>query len=99
MESPEQYYKIDTWPPEQDRTLFMRMASEVPILESTIVTILAIGISKELPLSPSEAFDLTEQIVKRAASIHNPIIPVLKGRTISFNSNIFLFHSLYLLRD
>lgn len=78
LEPPEQYYKIDTWPPEQDRTLFMRMASEVPILESTIVTILATGISKELPLSPSEAFDLTEQIVKRAASIHNPVIPVLK---------------------
>lgn len=78
LEPAEQYYKIDAWPPEQDRTLFMRMASEVPVLESTLITILAIGISKELPLSPAEAFELTEQIVKRAASITNPIIPVLR---------------------
>lgn len=79
LEPAEQYYKIDTWPPEQDRSLFMRMASEVPVLEPTIITILAIGISKEHPLSPGDAFEITEQIVKRAASVSNPVLPVLKG--------------------
>lgn len=80
LEPAEQYYKFDNWPPEQDRVLFMRMACEVPVSESALLTLLASGLNKEQPLSAADAIDLSLEIVKRAAAVTNPLIPVLKGR-------------------
>lgn len=42
LESPEHYYKPDNFPPETDRALYMRLVSEVPLLESTF-KLFAIG--------------------------------------------------------
>lgn len=84
LEPADQYCKTDNWPPEQDRTIFMRMGSDVPVNETTVVTLLAVGLSKEHPFSPAEALDLVLEIVKRAAAISSPLIPVLKS-----NSQIF----------
>uniref|UniRef100_T1HRR4 DUF3677 domain-containing protein n=1 Tax=Rhodnius prolixus TaxID=13249 RepID=T1HRR4_RHOPR len=78
LEPADQYCKTDNWPPEQDRTIFMRMGSDVPVNETTVVTLLAVGLSKEHPFSPAEALDLVLEIVKRAAAISSPLIPVLK---------------------
>uniref|UniRef100_A0A023EZS6 Uncharacterized protein n=1 Tax=Triatoma infestans TaxID=30076 RepID=A0A023EZS6_TRIIF len=78
LESVDHYCKTDNWPPEQDRAIFMRMGSDVPVNETTVVTLLAVGLSKEHPLSPSDALDLVLEIVKRAAAISSPLIPVLK---------------------
>ena len=80
LEPGEQYYKTDMWPPEQDRALFMRMATEVPVLEATLIYILAIGMSKDHPLTQAESLEIVDQLVRRAASIINPIIPVLKSK-------------------
>lgn len=46
LESPEQYYKLDNWPAESDRGFYMRLVCEVPLLQSTLMRILIIGLSK-----------------------------------------------------
>ena len=46
MEHLEQYYNRDMWPPEAERMVMYRLASEVPILEKTLIRIFIIGMSK-----------------------------------------------------
>lgn len=36
MESGEHYYNKDGWPPEVDRAIMIRLASEIPVLEVTV---------------------------------------------------------------
>uniref|UniRef100_G1RB59 Integrator complex subunit 1 n=1 Tax=Nomascus leucogenys TaxID=61853 RepID=G1RB59_NOMLE len=81
-EQPETYYKWDNWPPESDRNFFLRLCSEVPILEDTLMRILVIGLSRELPLGPADAMELADHLVKRAAAVQADDVEVLKvGRT------------------
>ncbi|KAL1124337.1 hypothetical protein AAG570_000966 [Ranatra chinensis] len=89
LEPAEQYYKVDMWPPEQDRNLFMRMSTEVPVLEETLITVLALGLSKDHPLTPVEALEISEQVVRRAASVQTSIIPVLKTDKIKIFDLVF----------
>lgn len=67
MENVEQYCNKDNWPPEGDRGIFMRLASEVPVLEDTLMRVLVIGLSPDLPLGPADAVDLADQLIKRSA--------------------------------
>ncbi|VDI74206.1 integrator complex subunit 1 [Mytilus galloprovincialis] len=67
LENVEQYHNKDNWPPDVDRTLFMRLAAEVPVLEDTLMRVLVIGLSPDLPLGPAESVDLADQLIKRAA--------------------------------
>ncbi|KAB0403447.1 hypothetical protein E2I00_001896, partial [Balaenoptera physalus] len=60
---PETYYKWDNWPPESDRNFFLRLCSEVPILEDTLMRILVIGLSRELPLGPADAMELADHLM------------------------------------
>jgi integrator complex subunit 1 len=46
LEPPEQYYKPDNFPSETDRTFYMRLVSEVPLLESTLIKLIVVGFSK-----------------------------------------------------
>jgi hypothetical protein len=46
MEHSEQYYNRDMWPPENDRALMFRLASDVPVLQNTLIRIFVIGLSK-----------------------------------------------------
>nr|CAD7438682.1 unnamed protein product [Timema bartmani] len=46
MEHLEQYYNKDGWPQESDRVVMHRLASEVPLLQNTLIRILVIGLSK-----------------------------------------------------
>ncbi|MBW04619.1 Integrator complex subunit 1, partial [Eschrichtius robustus] len=62
-EQPETYYKWDNWPPESDRNFFLRLCSEVPILEDTLMRILVIGLSRELPLGPADAMELADHLI------------------------------------
>ncbi|CAG2249830.1 INTS1 [Mytilus edulis] len=63
LENVEQYHNKDNWPPDVDRTL----AAEVPVLEDTLMRVLVIGLSPDLPLGPAESVDLADQLIKRAA--------------------------------
>lgn len=51
------------------RSFFLRLCSEVPILEDTLMRILVIGLSRELPLGPADALELADHLVKRAAAV------------------------------
>ncbi|XP_020830897.1 integrator complex subunit 1 isoform X2 [Phascolarctos cinereus] len=81
-EQPETYYKWDNWPPESDRNFFLRLCSEVPILEDTLMRILVIGLSRELPLGPADAMELADHLVKRAAAVQADDVEVLRVERI-----------------
>lgn len=44
----ENYCKHDMWPTENDRNILMRLCTEVPLSQGTLIRILLIGISKVL---------------------------------------------------
>ena len=69
METAEHYYNKDGWPPENDRNLMFRLVSEVPLMEETLTRVLSMGASKDNPLTSSEAIELSDALIKRAASI------------------------------
>ncbi|XP_064415075.1 integrator complex subunit 1 isoform X2 [Latimeria chalumnae] len=81
-EQPETYYKWDNWPPESDRNFFLRLCSEVPLLEDTLMRILVIGLSRDLPLGPADAMELADHLVKRAAAVQADDLEVLKVERI-----------------
>lgn len=37
MESAEHYYNKDGWPPEPDRPIMIRLASEIPVIEVNFI--------------------------------------------------------------
>ncbi|XP_057655707.1 integrator complex subunit 1 [Diorhabda carinulata] len=77
LEQTEQYCKIDNWPGENERNLFLRLTSEVPLLQATLLRILLIGISKEHPISAQEVIEITDQLIKRAANLPLDCAPPL----------------------
>ncbi|XP_042197003.1 integrator complex subunit 1 [Callorhinchus milii] len=81
-EQPETYYKWDNWPPESDRNFFLRLCSEVPLLEDTLMRILVIGLSRDLSLGPADAMELADHLVKRAASVQADDLEVLRVERI-----------------
>ncbi|OXU26086.1 hypothetical protein TSAR_012850 [Trichomalopsis sarcophagae] len=101
LESPEHYYKPDNFPPETDRALYMRLVSEVPLLESTFKLFALAFIGKlsfinpkdQLPtcsINNSEMIELTDHLVRRAAMTSSETFPLLHIK----NTEIFelVFH-------
>lgn len=85
-----EHYCKDNWPPEGDRHLMLRLASDVPALEDTLIRALIMGMSKEHPLSASDALELVDQLVRRAASIYKEDShPVLIVERMEFSELIF----------
>ncbi|KAK7506750.1 hypothetical protein BaRGS_00002225 [Batillaria attramentaria] len=78
MESPEHYYNKDNWPPEADRNFMLRMVCEAPVLEDTLMRIMVIGLSRDLPLSNADAVDMVDQLIRRAASLYSEGMQVLQ---------------------
>ncbi|XP_025155435.1 integrator complex subunit 1 isoform X3 [Harpegnathos saltator] len=68
LEPHEQYYKLDNWPPESDRAFYLRLVSDVPLLEDTLYRLLLFGLSKENSITHSETMELTDQLIRRAAA-------------------------------
>jgi integrator complex subunit 1 len=46
------------------------MMGELCLKEDTFMRVLVIGLTKELPLSPSDAMDIADVLVARAANAH-----------------------------
>ncbi|KAG5319212.1 INT1 protein, partial [Pseudoatta argentina] len=78
LESPEQYYKLDNWPPESDRVFYIRLVSDVPLLQSTLWRLLMIGFSKENGITHSETLDLADLLIRRAAANSTESFPMLQ---------------------
>ncbi|XP_067009610.2 integrator complex subunit 1 [Anabrus simplex] len=95
MEHQEQYYNKDTWPPENDRNLMLRLASEVPVLQHALIRIFLIGLSKEHPLAPPDTLELADQLLKRAAALPSEGFPLLqmdKLEIIDLVFNLSAYH-------
>ncbi|KAF7268865.1 hypothetical protein GWI33_018061 [Rhynchophorus ferrugineus] len=73
----ENYYKLDSWPGENERNLFQRLVSEVPLLQTTLFQVLLIGIAKEYPIAPNDMIDIIDQLIKRAANLPHELEPPL----------------------
>lgn len=50
------YYKIDNWPQDVDRNSMLRLASEIPLLQHTLMRILLIGLSKASDINYASHF-------------------------------------------
>lgn len=70
MANSEEYWKVDGWPSEGDRGLLFKAASEIPLLQDTLLHLFVIGINKQLPLNGRDTIDIAECLVKRAAVLH-----------------------------
>ncbi|XP_065331836.1 integrator complex subunit 1 [Cloeon dipterum] len=71
LESSDQYHNKDNWPPESDRGTMYRLASDVPVLQKTLIVMCMIGMSNENPITIPNLIDVMERIVRRAALIAN----------------------------
>ncbi|KAG7214008.1 hypothetical protein KM043_001378 [Ampulex compressa] len=89
LESPEQYYKLDNWPPESDRVFYLRLTSDVPLLQNTLIRLLLIGFSKENGITHSETLDLVDQLIRRAAANSTESFPTLQADKLDIIELIF----------
>ncbi|XP_076239229.1 integrator complex subunit 1 isoform X3 [Calliopsis andreniformis] len=90
LESPEQYYKLDNWPPESDRVLYLRLVSDVPLLQNTLLRLLLLGYSKkENGITHSETLDLVDQLIRRAAANSTESFPTLQADKLDIIELIF----------
>lgn len=64
---------------------FLHLATNVPVLEDTLMRVLVIGLSRELPLGQVDAVELADQLVKRAASL------CLDGRGHTHQVNLSMY--------
>ncbi|XP_055874632.1 integrator complex subunit 1 isoform X1 [Biomphalaria glabrata] len=86
LESAEHYYNKDNWPAESERSLMLRLASESPVMEDTLMRLLVIGLLRELPLSAPDAVELVDQLVCRAATLYYDLglVDVLQMERLEF---------------
>ncbi|CAG5004505.1 unnamed protein product [Parnassius apollo] len=76
VEPAETYSKPDNWPPESERTLTYRLCCETPLPQNTLLRLIFIGLSKDIPVSPAEVFELVEQLVRRACALPAEDMPL-----------------------
>ena len=69
----EEYWRVDGWPDEASRHVYIKATSEIPLCQDTICHLFVIGISKQHPINGRDVIDLVEHLVKRAAGLH-PLI-------------------------
>ena len=46
----------------------LRLAMDCPVLEDTLMRVLVIGLSRDLPLSPADAIEFADILIRRAAN-------------------------------
>ncbi|KAK2152727.1 hypothetical protein LSH36_320g00001 [Paralvinella palmiformis] len=84
LEVPEHYTKVDNWPPENDRSTMLRLVSEVPVLEDTLLRILIMGLTREVPVNATDAIELVDQLITRAALQASDDFQVLVVERVDF---------------
>lgn len=96
LENPEQYSRHDQWPSEPERTTLLRLVTETPIHEDTLLRIILIGITKEIPFNVPDTFDIILLILKRASSmrlsINCPVVEASKLEIIDFVFSMSEYH-------
>ncbi|KAM7343453.1 integrator complex subunit 1 [Cochliomyia hominivorax] len=89
LENAEQYSRYDQWPSEPERTTLLRLVSETPIHEDTLLRIILIGITKEIPFTIPDTFDIIISLIKRASIMRITNCPVVQAN--KFDIIDFLF--------
>lgn len=89
LENAEQYSRFDQWPSEPERTTLLRLVSETPIHEDTLIRIILIGITKEIPFTIPDTFDIIIMLIKRASTMRITNCPVVQAN--KFDIIDFLF--------
>lgn len=89
LESPEQYSKCDQWPPEPERVTLLRMVSETPIHEDSLLRIILIGITKEIPFTIPDTIEVIVLAIKRASALRSMDCPAVEAN--KFDIIDFLF--------
>ncbi|CAL1532926.1 unnamed protein product [Lymnaea stagnalis] len=86
LEAAEHYYNKDNWPPDSERGLMLRLASESPVMEDTLMRLLVIGLLRDLPLSAPDAVELVDQLICRAAALYYDLglVEVLQMERLEF---------------
>ena len=79
METSEHYYNKDGWPPEVDRPVLLRLSSELPLSEDSLIHLLLIGLSKDHPLPAPDALELCDQLLRRCAAASHQGLPTLEA--------------------
>ena len=68
--NPEEYWRTDGWPMENERNLLFKAVTDIPVLQDTLVHLFAIGMSKAHPINGRDTIDLAEYLIKRASSLY-----------------------------
>lgn len=89
LDAPEQYTKGDQWPPEQERNLLMRLASEVPLHQDVILYLAFIGVRKDNPIKTVDVVELIEQVIRRAAGLRINDYPALFANNLEIIDCLF----------
>ncbi|XP_054737283.1 integrator complex subunit 1 isoform X1 [Anastrepha obliqua] len=95
LDNPEQYSRCDQWPSEPERGALLRIASETPVLEDTLLRIILIGITKDIPLTIPETIDVIMMVIKRASTMRIPNYPAVQANkydVIDFLFNMVEYH-------
>lgn len=95
LDSPEQYARSDSWPPEPERVGLLRLISETPVNEESLLRIILMGISKDRPFDIVSSIEVIEQTIKRASAlkcIDCPAVFVQKFDIIDFLFSMAEYH-------
>ena len=68
--NPEEYWKTDGWPMENERNILFKAVTDIPVLQDTLVHLFAIGMSKSHPINGRDTIDLVEYLIKRASALY-----------------------------
>ncbi|KAH8413865.1 hypothetical protein KR222_010620 [Zaprionus bogoriensis] len=89
LDNPEQYSRCDQWPSEPERGAILRIISETPIHEETLLRIILIGITKDIPFSIANTFDILLLVIKRVSGMKATDFPAVQAN--KFDIIDFLF--------
>lgn len=81
---------VDQWPPEQERSLLIRLVSEIPLHEDSIMYIIRIGITKEIPFKVPDTVEMIEQVIRRAATLRITDFPPLQASNLKIIEYLFI---------
>ena len=48
----------------------LRLVSEVPVLEDTLMRVLLLGLDKDIHITAADALELADQLIRKAARLH-----------------------------
>lgn len=77
FEQAEVYYVKDNWPTENDRPLYFRLTSEIPVKQETLTRLLMIAVMKDQWIKTQDLIELVDKLIKRAAALYSDDLEVL----------------------